>query len=236
MYDKLPSDLKQNALFCLWKYEERNGKLTKVPYQVNSAHADSANKRTFTGFGSVVNASSAYDGIGIGVFGEYSAIDIDHCVAGGKLAGLAQDIVDIMNSYTQYSPSGTGIRVLIKTSGLAYDKKRYYINNRKLGLELYVAGMTNKFVTITGKAIRENSVEERSAELLAVLEKYMVKPQKEQGAKSNILGSYLSDESVITKVLASKQGEKFKALWDGKIPDGKSHSEADQALCAILAF
>ena len=27
MYDKLPTELKENALFCLWRYEERNGKI-----------------------------------------------------------------------------------------------------------------------------------------------------------------------------------------------------------------
>ena len=41
---------------------------------------------------------------------------------------------------------------------------------------------------------------------------------------------------MLAKVAASKQSEKFKALWDGIIPDGKSHSEADADLCAILAF
>ena len=60
-----------------------------------------------------------------------------------------------------------------------------------------------------------------------------MKPQK---AKSKAPGSYLSDESVISKALSSKQSEKFKALWSGDIPDGKSHSEADQALCTMLAF
>src|SRR5574344_2151890 len=64
----------------------------------------------------------------------------------------------------------------------------------------------------------------------------MVKPEKPQKAKSKAPGSYLSDESVISKALSSKQSEKFKALWSGDIPDDKSHSEADQALCTMLAF
>lgn len=36
--------------------------------------------------------------------------------------------------------------------------------------------------------------------------------------------------------MASKQGEKFKSLWNGDIPDNKRHSEADLSLCAMLAF
>lgn len=49
-----------------------------------------------------------------------------------------------------------------------------------------------------------------------------------------MVGSYLSDESIIEKSAKSKQGEKFSALWNGEFET--SHSEADQALCAVLAF
>ena len=35
MYEKLPEELKKDGWFCLWKYEERNGRITKVPYQIN---------------------------------------------------------------------------------------------------------------------------------------------------------------------------------------------------------
>lgn len=236
MYEKLPKELKENAMFCLWKYEERDGNITKVLYQINGKHGDSTNKRTFSDFRLVVNALTGYDGLGMGVFDSYCAIDIDHCVAGGKLTSMAQDIVDTMNSYTEFSPSGTGVHIFFKASGLTYDKSRYYINNRKIGLEVYVTGMTNRFVTLTGNAIRECCVEERSDEIMNVLKKYMVKPVSTKTQKATAPGSYLSDESIISKAMASKQGEKFRALWNGTILEGKSHSEADQALCTMLAF
>lgn len=79
------------------------------------------------------------------------------------------------------------------------------------------------------------SIEERTDALTEVLEKYMRKAEKPV-SRVTAPGSYLSDESVRRKAFASKQGEKFKALWDGVIPEGKSHSEADAALCAMLAF
>ena len=43
MYEKLPQELKERGAFCLWKYEERDGSRTKVPYQTNGLRADSAN-------------------------------------------------------------------------------------------------------------------------------------------------------------------------------------------------
>jgi len=231
MYEKIPTELKEKAVFCLWKHEA-NG---KVPYQVNGSKAKSTDKKTFTDFKTACDNLDRYDGIGIGIFDGFCAIDIDRCVEDGNISEMAQDIIATMNSYTEYSPSGKGTRIIFKVSNLSYDRKRYYINNRKLGLEVYVSGYTNKFVTITGNVINENDVAECNTELMTVLEKYMLKPNIDV-ISIGVPGSYLSDDSVISKASASKQGEKFTSLWNGDIPEGKSHSEADQALCNILAF
>ena len=236
MYDQLPSNLKIRNQFCNWKLEDRNGHLTKVPYRANGKRANPTDPMCFTDFDSVCAVQDAFDGIGVGIFGDLFAIDIDHCVVDGVVSEMARDIIDTMNCYTEYSPSGTGIRIIGLASGLDYDKVRYYINNHKLGLEVYVAGYTNKFVTLTGNTIRESDLVDRGSELVDVLEKYMVKPVQLQLVKQDVPGSYLSDESVIAKALASKQGEKFRSLWEGNLPEGMSHSEADLSLCTMLAF
>lgn len=233
MYEKLPKELKENALFCLWKYELRNGRKTKVPYQTNGKRADSSNKACFSDFDTVANLAQNYDGIGMGVFQPFVAVDIDHCVDGGKLSDMATDIIEMLNSYTEYSPSESGVRIIAKVDNLSYDKAKYYINNQKIGLEVYVSGMTNKFVTLTGNPIREALITERTEEIMAILDKYMRKPVVAPNPKK-VIGSYLSDESIIEKASKSKQGEKFSALWNGEFES--SHSEADQALCAILSF
>ena len=235
MYEKLPQELKERGAFCLWRYEQRNGDTTKVPYQISGLRGDSTNPTAFTDFTSAVSYGDSYDGIGIGVFGDICAIDIDHCVENGTLSDMAKDIIARMDSYTEYSPSGNGVRILFKAALPAYDRERYYINNRRLGLEVYVAGYTNRFVTVTGNAISGSCLECRSDALEDVLERYMKRPEKAT-AKISAPGSYLSDASVLKKASSSKQAEKFNALWNGQVPEGKSHSEADAALCAILAF
>lgn len=235
MYEKLPQELKERGSFCLWKYEERDGRMTKVPYQTSGLRADSTNKATFTDYATAISLRDRYDGIGIGVFDDICAIDIDHCIEDGTLSAMAEDIINRMNSYTEYSPSGTGVRILFKASLPSYDKERYYINNRNIGLEVYVAGYTSRFVTVTGNAISGTGIEDRTEALPEILEKYMVRPGKPV-SQSSAPGSYLSDDSVLTKISASKQAEKFNSLWNGIIPEGKSHSEADAALCAMLAF
>jgi hypothetical protein len=237
MYEKLPEQLKKDGRFCLWKYEERNGRMTKVPYQTNGRKASSADKNTFSDFRLAVSAMDGYDGIGMGAFDDFCMVDIDHCVFGGKLTQMAEDVVWKMDSYTEFSPSGTGVRIVCKASSLSYDTGRYYINNQKLGLEIYAAGVTKKFCTLTGNVIRNRGVEERSVELGEILETYMLRPiPKKKNEVQDIPGSYLSDDSVVRLASDSRQGEKFKALWNGEIPEGKSHSDADMSLASILAF
>lgn len=237
MYRNIPDTLKEDALFVLWRYEERDGKATKVPYQINGNRASSSNKNTFSSFDRVMSLVSAYDGIGMGAFDDFAMIDIDHCIQDGKLTEMAQFIVDTMDSYTEASPSGTGIRIICKAPELHYDTNRYYINCHAKGLEIYVAGITKKFCTLTGNVIRDSSIENRCNELMVILEKFMVRPTPLLTySEMDVPGSFLSDESVIRKASESNQSEKFNALWNGAIPEGKSHSDADMALACILAF
>lgn len=113
MFERIPKELKENALFCLYKLEQRGGKQTKVPYQVRGARADPSNPKCFTNFNTVERAykKGGYAGLGVGVFEPYVMIDIDHCVTNGKLSDMAKKIVGIMDSYTEYSPSGTGVHI-----------------------------------------------------------------------------------------------------------------------------
>ena len=92
-------------------------------------------------------------------------------------------------------------------------------------------------MTLTGKSIHGTVVCERSSQLQIVLDKYMKRPDEDTDTPTeDAPGSYHPDESVYTKASKSKQGDKFNALWNGEIPNGKSASEADMALAKILAF
>ena len=234
-YDRIPEILRKNAPFCLWRYEVKDGRTTKVPYRVTGIRANPTDISTFSTFDKVLAVADQYDGIGTVPNKYLSAIDIDDCVIDGKLSDMAQDIVDTMKTYTEFSPSGTGLRILFTAKDSGYDKGRYYINNRKIGLEVYMADFSEQFISLTGNVLCGDNIEERPKEVIAVLDKYMVRPST---AKSHVEapGSYLTDESVIGKAKVSKQGEKFTALWVGSTDGYISHSEADLALCTMLAF
>lgn len=185
-YDNLPKELRDNGKFCLWKYEERKGKVKpdKVPYQISGKHAQSNNESTFSEYANAVAAVSLYDGLGLGIFRGFSAVDVDHCVnTDGTLAAIGQSAVNIFKGcYIEISPSGTGLRVIFKASGFKYDVAKYYINNTKLGVEVYVYGATKKYVSVTGDVYQHGDVIEAEVQLQTLLDTFMlrkIKPSEE---------------------------------------------------------
>ncbi len=155
-----------------------------------------------------------YDSIGIGMFGDVIAIDIDGCVEDGKLNAMVTEVVEALDNYVEYSISGTGIHLWIKAPGFVYDTKRYYINNQKAHMEVYPAGVKNKFIVTTGNALNRKDVNECTEAFAEIVEKYMVRPNADKVKEPKVrpAGSYLSDESVLRKMFEAKNGEKTKLL------------------------
>lgn len=238
----IPQELKENAAFCVWKKEKRQGKPTKVPYNPRNGRLAKTNEpETFTDFNTAMKtfAMGGYDGIGYRVSEGIGAIDIDHCIReDGSLNDVAASILGFFpDAYFERSPSGTGLRGFFRLSpDFAYDKTIYYINNRKHGLEVYLPGVTNRFVTVTGDVFRQGSVTRNDEALQATLDTFMKRDNPVSGPAVEP-SSYLDDESVIEHASNSEQGEKFKMLMEGRWEEGyDSQSDADMALVTILAF
>ena len=238
----IPDALKQNASFCVWKMEKRSGRPTKVPYNPRTgALAKTNDPSTFADFNTAMKAYAigGWDGIGYRVSEGIGAIDIDHCIReDGSLNDVAASILGIFSTaYFERSPSGTGLRGFFKLSpDFAYDKTVYYINNRKHGLEVYLPGTTNRFVTVTGDMFRAGTVERDDEALRSMLDTFM-KRSTRVSSKTVEPCSYLDDDGVIAHASASESGDKFKALYAGNWEEGyDSQSDADMALVSILAF
>lgn len=238
----IPDVLKQSASFCVWKMEKRSGRPTKVPYNPRTgAMARTNDPSTFTDFNTAMKsyAIGGWDGIGYRVSEGIGAIDIDHCIReDGSLNDVAASILGIFpDAYFERSPSGSGLRGFFKLSpDFAYDKTVYYINNRKHGLEVYLPGVTNRFVTVTGDMFRGGAVTRNDDALRTLLDTFM-KRSTRVSSKTVEPASYLDDEGVIAHASASESGDKFKALYAGNWEEGyDSQSDADMALVSILAF
>jgi hypothetical protein len=164
-----------------------------------------------------------------------TGIDFDNCLdANGNLipTHLAATWLPLFNSYTEISPSGTGVKTFV--TGVVKDGKRH--KNTMLGAEMYDRA---RFFTITGKRMSQYSgdVEERQS----VLDDFYKNVFGTNGsaaistvAQPSAEPTGFSDEEIIKRAGAAKNGAKFKALWDGKF-DG-SQSEADAALCSLIWF
>ena len=239
----IPQELKTNAAFCVWKMEKRNGKLTKVPYNPkNGQLARTNDPSTFADFGTAMKAYAmgGWAGIGFRVSEGIGAIDIDHCIReDGSLNDVAASVTALFqDAYFERSPSGTGLRGFFQLSpDFAYDKTVYYVNNRKYGLEVYLPGTTNRFVTVTGDVFQEGTVSRNDEALQSALDTFM---RRKTASKPGFKGtpvSYFTDQQVILHAMNSKSGEKFKDLYEGRWQGYfGSHSDADMALVSMLCF
>lgn len=99
----------------LWKTIIRKDLPTKVPCQPNGSEAKSNKAVTWSTFDDVSRRfeSGGYDGIGY-VFSEdddFVGIDLDGCrdPATGDIAAWARGVIDPLDSYSEVSPSGSGV-------------------------------------------------------------------------------------------------------------------------------
>lgn len=239
MFENIPTIMKENGLFCGWKLTERG----KIPFNIRTGQMARSNDRTtFVPFAEAEKSIDSYysknregaltGGLGLGIFNGFSAVDIDHCVENGKPNQFAQGIIDYFSSYTEFSPSGTGIRIIFRTK-TKVDKATYYINNSKLGLEIYVEGSTAKFVTITGNmtySYLSNIVD--LDDIKPVLDQYMKKPEASKPVETSCVSTA---EFNLDRAL--QNDKKLAELWYSKAPgSGSNENQLDLGLCSKLAF
>ena len=242
----IPQELKTMASFCVWLKEKRNGTSTKVPYNPKTGQPAKPNTpSTFSDFATAmkVYAMGGWDGIGYRIAEGIGAIDIDHCIReDGSLNDVAASVLSLYpDAYFERSPSGTGLRGFFKLSpDFAYDRTKFYINNRKHGLEVYLPGVSNRFVTVTGDVYRPGAVGENSKALQDILDRFMLRKTPEINKAIGTPVSYFTDEQVIEHASTTNNeetNEKFKDLFAGKWEERyNSQSDADMALVSILCF
>lgn len=116
----IPKSLQELNQWLMWKLERRSDKPTKLPYQVNGQLAKSNDAATWNTFEAVAKRSRGpgFSGIGF-VFSEndpFIGIDLDGCrdPQTGRIAEWAMEIAGRIDSYTEVSPSQTGIKVFAK--------------------------------------------------------------------------------------------------------------------------
>jgi putative DNA primase/helicase len=233
-----PGELRTLDQFVCWREEVRDGEPTKVPYSVAGSKASTTNPRTWAPLDAALSHAAEHDMSGVGfVFTEddpFAGIDIDKCrnAETGEIEPWAWKIVTAFDSYTEVSPSGTGLHVFVKATLPGP-------SNRKGPLEMYES---SRYFTLTGEHLggTPTGIHERQ-DVLERLYWHVFQIEKASGAtnghKPQTAPLDVGDEDLLALAKQAKNGEKFSRLWRGDTSDyGGDESRADLALSSLLAF
>ena len=237
--DNIPDELKSLPQWVCWRKMPRDGKTSKLPVNPHTgAPASTTDPANWSTYMEVCAAVKRYgcDGIGF-VFTKndpYTGVDLDKCrnPETGVLEPWAQEIVNSIQTFTEVSMSGTGVHCILrghlpgarcrKGQTEMYDQERYFV--------------------MTGNYLDEFplTIEERQSELETLYAKIF--PANKD--REDILASrprpeithHLTDDEIIEKACNAQDDGKFRRLWEGDDSGYESRSEADAALCALLAF
>ena len=196
----------------MWKWEERAGEITKIPYNPATGKKAKANDpSTWASFNRAVEvfqSTDAYDGIGFEFAGTpFCGIDFDHLIHDGIADPFVHEIIRLAgNPYCEISPSGNGLHAFVNCSTLPKGKRKF--GTKDFAAEIYIGSEGGRYFTVTGKRF--------------------------SGSGSNI--PQIEDIGLIYILISQIADEKFKRLWMGDVSQhNDDDSLADFALLTMLA-
>ena len=173
--EAIPEELRKLPLWVTWRWKKRKDGSTKPPY--NPLTDKIAKPNDVSTCGTFQQALTAYKqnsrvaGIGF-LFTEgdpFVGVDLDDCrdPETGEVDDWASKIVDSLNSYTEVSPSGTGVKIFARGGVPRGRKKKPYKSG---AVEIYDRG---RYFTVTGWHLEgtPTRLEQRQAEIDALYEK-----------------------------------------------------------------
>lgn len=258
-FTDIPAELRALKQWVCWRLEERPGaaKPTKCPYSPwpNGWQASVTKPDQWGTFEQAVTAPLHYEGVvpwdytnnkpalspaetgfsGIGfVFTEeddYTGIDLDDTHGDVEAYQRQIKIFQSFNSYTELSPSGAGVHIIVKG--------KVPHGRRRASIELYPHA---RYFTMTGNAILDVPIAERQ-DLLDILFEQMGGDVKQFTVTNQEQTE--SDEAIVERASSAVNGEKFVDLYNGNFQkyygpqfghQGEGRSEADFALVDMIAF
>jgi len=181
----IPSRLHPMQRWVVWKYKWDEGmeKWTKVPYspQTHQLFHRKAEECSTLELAHRVLMNHKFSGVGVSAVLQdgLTYLDFDKCLENGKIRGaeLEKFILDL-GSYTEVSPSGLGLRVIVETPkdlGRVNENKKRTDKNTPRVCEVFEcegaeAWNDGKYATLTGNLFRPDLSEiKRNDEVMARL-------------------------------------------------------------------
>lgn len=225
-----------------WRLEHRNGKPTKVPWSIVGRPHEAASTKP-EDWCDFPEAAAFYvrrtkpimTGLGFRLGEGWAGVDLDGCrdPESGTIHPWAQDVINRLDSYTEVSPSQTGVKVFLVAELPSQERHRTKDVPIK-EIEIYDRG---RYFTVTGHHLLHTPTEfaERTPELAALYQE-LFPPEKRQEVRPPQAPMSLDDSQVISKMLGAKNGNTIWRLWNGDTSAYGSKSEADLALVNHIAF
>lgn len=250
--DGIPIYLKNLTRWVLWKplpQDDDPGVLTKSPFNCRFTDDRASHSRPDQ-WSDFATAASAYEvrqangagGIMVALGDGLAGVDLDDAIDAttGLPTPEAQAIINRLQSYTEMSVSGTGVRIFVRAPEAP---------GKKFGrIEIY---SRTRFLTVTGRRIpgTPDTIEDRAAEVAALRDELEqirrtgrpavartsldVTRLREMFPGVSVLG--VPDGEILMRA-SEVCGERFDKLWRGDYSDYESRSQADLALAGDLAF
>lgn len=187
-----PDEMRNLPAWLVWRFEYHEGeeRPRKIPYYTTGGkrhgkQGSPQDLQQLTTFDAARTAAArrGFDGVGFVPMPEFNicALDFDHCVVNGE---VHPDLIPIvMNTYAEYSPSGTGVRAFVKGQ---------YGNSKARGEPYGFEVFSSKgFVTVTGNRLdvvdlegNENTIADLDGTVRALCAKRFTREIAETGVSA----------------------------------------------------
>ena len=246
-YARVPEEMKALKQWVIWGVNEEKPKSPYNP-QSSSVGAKANDPGTWAGFAAAAAAAARLGrgGIGFefGAPGGIAGLDLDHVINDkGELAQWAAEIVALMDSYTELSPSGRGLHIIFKLS-VPYSEICPRNKDSKQGIEIYDTG---RYFTVTGKPYGEaKPIADRTEQVRQVCARYLAKTETAKPKAERRESTEMSNAELWERMFEAPNGAGIRALYNGDVSgytslhnDGETYADksaADMALCNHLAY
>lgn len=247
----IPAALKALACWVLWLFvwkgkADGTGKWDKVPKTTTGRGASHSDPKTWTTFDAALAAyhRGGFDGLGFAfpVGGGWVGLDLDDVrnPHTGELAAWADTLIGEANTYTEVSPSGTGVKLFGRGTWAGHTAEGPGPKHRRphpsgVGeIEVY---SQERYFAVTGWTLPGTPTEVNDLQPLLDALTGLFTTAGKTTSPPPTGGCPLADDELLDRIRWSKHGAKFSRLWAGDTADyGGDESRADLALCGILAF
>lgn len=252
MFESVPPAIRIKRNWCVHRTDGERAKVPHAPAGYKLQWSIPANWITFEeaknayikGLELPEGHKCRFDGLGFFVSREKDAkldiyaVDLDDCVKDGQVDAWAKDVLSRLDSYSEISPSGTGVHVFVK--GMLPDGAKN--TNDQMKDKNRIEVFTDKHhITITGNRLTDypETIEDRSEIIESIYNEVMeVKTAKKEAAKKEKRSKkrviYDAREEARKKYVAAAIEDEISTLKS--TPEGGRNNQLNRSAFAIGQF